>query len=78
MAQVLATKEWAKEGRLSIWEAECHLDAELFLDEYLQWEVGGTHHLFILQRIFVHANEAGQKENEEGYPPRPSTWPAKA
>ena len=42
------------------------LDAELFLDKYLQWEVGGLHHLIILQRMFmqhVHA-EVGQKEVE--------------
>ena len=43
----LATKEQAKEGGLSIWEAECCLDAELFLDEYPQWDVGGLHCPFI-------------------------------
>ena len=53
-----------KEGGLSISEAECHLDAELFLDEYPKWDVGGLHHPIILQRMFMHAPEEGQKEAE--------------
>ena len=60
----LAAKEWAKEGGLSIQEAECHLDAELFLNEYPQWDVRGLHCPFILQRMFVHATESGWKEAE--------------
>ena len=60
----LAAKEWAKEGGLSIWEAECHLDAELFLNEYPGWDVGGLHCLFICQQMFVHAAESRQKEVE--------------
>ena len=53
-----------KEGGLSIREAEYHLDAELFLDEYPQWEVGGLHQPIILQRMFIHATESGKKEVE--------------
>ena len=60
----LATKEQAKEGGLSIWEVEHHLDAGLFLNEYPWWDVRGLHHPFILQRMFVHAAESGQKEAE--------------
>ena len=64
MAQALATKEWAKEGGLCLREAQCHLDAELFLDAYPQQDVGGSYCLIILQRMFVHATEVGQKEGE--------------
>ena len=41
-----------------------HLEAELFLDKYPWWDVRGLHCLFILQRIFVHTAESGQKEVE--------------
>ena len=60
----LAAKEWAKEGGLSIQEAEHHLDAELFLDEYPRWDVRGPHCPFILQQMFIHAVKCGQKEAE--------------
>ena len=60
----LATKEWAKEEGLSIQEAKCCLDVELFLNEYPWWDVRGLHHPFILQRMFVHAAESRQKEVE--------------
>ena len=60
----LAAKERAQEEGLSIQEAECHLDTELFLDEYPRWDVRGLHCPFILQRMFVHATESGQKEAE--------------
>ena len=60
----LAVKEQAKKEGLSICEVECHLDAELFLDEYPQWDVRGLHHMFILQRMFVHTTESGWKEVE--------------
>ena len=60
----LATKEWAKKEGLSIKEAECHLDMELFLDEYTQWDVSGWHYPFILQKLFVQAAESGWKEAE--------------
>ena len=53
-----------REGGLSIREAEHCLDAELFLDEYPQWEVGGPYCPIILQRMFMHATEVGQKEAE--------------
>ena len=49
---------------MSLQEAERSLDAELFLDEYPQWEVGGTHYPIILQRMFVHATKVGWKEVE--------------
>ena len=58
----LAAKEQAKKEGLSIQEVEHHLDAELFLDEYPQWDVKGLHYPFILQRMFVHAAESRQKE----------------
>ena len=49
---------------MSVQEAECHLDAELFLDEYPRWQVRGPHCLFILQQMFIHATKSGQKEAE--------------
>ena len=68
-----------KEGGLSIWEAEHHLDAELFLDEYPRWDVGGLHHPIILQSMLMHAAQEEQKEVErficQGYQhglPRPN------
>ena len=60
----LATKERVKKEGLSIQEAEHCLDTELFLDKYPWWDVRGLHCLFILQRMFVHAAESGQKEAE--------------
>ena len=60
----LAAKEQAKKEGLSIREAEYHLDTELFLDKYLWWDVGGQHHPFILQRMFMHVTESGWKEAE--------------
>ena len=60
----LTAKEWAREEGLSVLEAEHHLDTKLFLDEYPRWDVGGLHCLLILQRMFVHAANEGQKEAE--------------
>ena len=60
----LATKEWARKEGLSIWEAKCCLDAELFLDKYPQWEIGVQPHPIILQSMFVHATKSGQREAE--------------
>ena len=40
------------------------MDAEMFLDEYPLWKVGGPPHAIILQGMFVHATESGQKEAE--------------
>ena len=61
----LAAKGWAKDEGLSIQEVECHLDMDLFLVEYPQWKAGGPHCLFILQRMFLHTVESGQKEMEQ-------------
>ena len=62
--KTLATKEWTQKEGLSIQEVECHLDAELFLDEYPWWDVRGPHGPFILQRMFVHDAESGKKQAE--------------
>ena len=40
-------------------EAERHLDADVFLDEYLWWEPGGLHCPFLLQQMFAHAKATG-------------------
>ena len=48
-----------------MWEAEHHLDMDLFLDKYPQWEAGGPQCPFILQRMFMHAKTMGQKEMEQ-------------
>ena len=37
----MAAKGQVKDEGLSIGEAECHLDAGLFLDEYPRWKAGG-------------------------------------
>ena len=47
---------------VSIREAECQLDAKLFLDEYLQWDIEGPHCPIILHSMFLHATREGQKE----------------
>ena len=60
----LATKEQAKEGGLSIQEVEHCLDAELLPNKYPQWDVGGLHHPFIFQHMFIHAAESGWREAE--------------
>ena len=64
VANSFTAKEWAKEGGQSVQEAENCLDAELFLDEYPQWDVGCLHHPIILQSMFMHATKEGQKEAE--------------
>ena len=59
------TSPWQRrEEGLSVQEAEHHLNAKLFLDEYPRLDVGGPHHPFILQGMFMHATESGWKEAE--------------
>ena len=60
----LATKEQARKEGPSIWEEEHCLDTELFPNEHAWWDVRGSHCLFILQRMLVHAAESRQKEAE--------------
>ena len=38
-------------------EAEQRLDTELFLDEYLRWEIGAPHWSIILHEMFLYAAE---------------------
>ena len=52
-------REQAREMRLLVREAEWRIDAELFLDEYPRWELGGPH-----WSIILHAVECRQKEAE--------------
>ena len=40
------------------------MDAEMFLNKYPQWEVGGLHCPIILQGMLVHATKSGWKEVE--------------
>ena len=61
----LAAKGLVKSEGLSVRKAECHLGADLFLDKYPWWKAGGPHHLFILQRMFLHTTESGWKEMEQ-------------
>ena len=49
---------------ISIRETECQIDVGLFLDEYLQWELGNPHQSMILHGMFLHAADRGQKEAE--------------
>ena len=51
------TKEWAREMGISVREAECRIDRELFLDEYPRWELGAPHWLVILHEMFLYAAE---------------------
>ena len=60
----LAAKEWANKEDLSVWEMECHMDLELFLEGQARWEVDSPNHLVILHKMFQHALELGQKEAE--------------
>ena len=62
--KLVAAKRRAQEEGISVWEAECHLDSNLFLDEYPWWRAYGPQYPCILQRMFVHAEVVGQKECE--------------
>ena len=58
------TREQAREAGLSIQEAKCQIDTELFLNKYPQWELGTPHWSVILHKMFLHATKWGQKEAE--------------
>ena len=49
---------------ISMRKVERHLDADLFLDEYLRWESGRPHHPYILQQMFAHAETTGQRQHD--------------
>ena len=59
-----ATKRQAQEEGISVWEVDHSLDSELFLDEYPRWRADGPQCPYILQQMFAHAEEVGQKEQE--------------
>ena len=59
----LPKKHVTKEG-LSVWETECHMDVELFLEGQARWEMDSPHHLVILHTMFQHTSEQGWKETE--------------
>ena len=61
---MLATKDWAKGEARLVREAEHHLNVELFLDEYPQWDLSRPHHPLILQQMFAHAAASEQREAE--------------
>ena len=58
-------KKQAQEEGILVQEAECHLDSELFLDEYPRWRADGPQCPCILQGMFAYAEEAGWKEHEQ-------------
>ena len=62
--KTLAAKEWVSRDGLSIRKMEGHMDANIFLDEYPHWEVGGLHHPLILQEMFLQATHLGWQEAE--------------
>ena len=64
MSKSQTAREQAREGGLSIREAEWRIDAKLFLNEYPRWELGAPHQSIILHEMFLHAAEQGQKEAE--------------
>ena len=55
MQKSQAAREWAREVRVSIREAEHQVDAKLFLDKYPRWDIGGPHCPIILHSMFLHA-----------------------
>ena len=63
--KTIAAKKQAQDEEISVWEAEYHLDTDLFSDEYPQWEAGGPQCPFILQRMFMHTETMGWKEMEQ-------------
>ena len=67
-AKTATAKELAWEMGILVREAERHLGAYLFLDEYLRWECGRPHCPYILQQMFAEAQTAGQKEFNCGIP----------
>ena len=64
MPKSQTTRGQATEVGLSIREAEQRLKAELFLNQYPQWDIGAPHQSIILQEMFLHAAEQGWKEAE--------------
>ena len=58
------TREQVREAGLSIREAECRIDTELFLNEYTWWELGTPHRSIILYEMFLHAAKWGWNEVE--------------
>ena len=62
MHKSVAAKELAWEEGIPVWELEQCLDAYLFLDEYPWWRADSPQCPFILQRMFMHAEVAWQKE----------------
>ena len=60
----LAIKQQVSKEGLSVWEAKCCLDVELFLNKYSQLDIRGAHCPIILQSMFVHAVELGWREAE--------------
>ena len=59
LAKTATVEKLAWEMGIFVREAERHLDANLFLDEYMRWESGGPHHPYILQWMFAHMETAG-------------------
>ena len=57
-------REQAREMGILVREAECRIDIRLFLDEYPRWELGAPHWSVILDEMFLHTAEQGQKEAE--------------
>ena len=63
-SKTVTIKELANAEGLSIQEIECHMDVDMFLDEYQCWDAGGLHCLLNLQEIFLHATHMGRREAE--------------
>ena len=61
MCKSQTDREQVTEVGLSFREAEWRLNAELFLDEYLRWEIEAPHWSIILHEMFLHATKQGQK-----------------
>ena len=64
MQRSRVARERARETGISIWESERQVDLELFLDEYLWWDLRTPHQSVVLHKMFLHAAEQGQKEVE--------------
>ena len=49
---------------LSICKMEHLMDVDMFLDEYLHWEVEGLYCPLILQEMLIHASHSRRREAE--------------
>ena len=62
--KTLAAKEQGNAEGLSIWEVECCMDVDMFLDEYPHWDAEGLHCPLILQEMLLQTAHMVRREVE--------------